>query len=117
MQQLTKAARSICVYMEQHSCGKTDNLVPNIIDSGVATWKGQPIVDAAGLVSRFGDTFKFGITLLLDKPMENEEVLKAVENVLANYAGKQIWLAVFGKALLPAQRQLISAYTRDYPIH
>ena len=117
IQRITSAAREMGVYIEQHSCGKIDDLVPNIIASGVATWKGQPIVDNAGLVERFGESFHFGITLLLDDPMEDEQIKEALEKVLSSYKGKRIWLAVFGMALQPSQHELIAEYIHNYPIH
>lgn len=110
MKRLVEAAHAEGVFIEQHSCGKIDELVPNIIASGVDTWKGQPVVDAFGLAEKYGDSFKFGITLLLDDPLEDAQVIEAVKAVVDKYAGKRIWMGIFGHALRPSQRELIEEF-------
>ncbi len=112
LSRLVNAAHDAGVFIEQHSCGKIDKLVPNIIESGVDTWKGQPIVDAQDLVQKYGSIFNFGITLLLDSPLDDAEVIAAIDAQLDKYKGKSVWLGIFGKALAPHQRQLAAEYLR-----
>jgi len=112
LSRLVSAAHNTGVFIEQHSCGKVDELVPNIIESGVDTWKGQPIVDAQGLVEKYGRIFNFGITMLLDAPLDDSEVIAAIDSQLEKFKGKGIWLGIFGKALKPHQKQLAAEYLR-----
>ncbi|NLO49087.1 MAG: hypothetical protein GX111_12400 [Clostridiales bacterium] len=47
--------------IEQHSCGKIEEMFPSIIASGADTWRGQPMNDKLSLVRRFSSTFRFGV--------------------------------------------------------
>jgi hypothetical protein len=49
------------IMIEQHSCGKIEEMFPSIIASGADTWRGQPMNDKLSLVRRFSSTFRFGV--------------------------------------------------------
>lgn len=112
LRRVADAAHEMGVFIELHSCGKIDSMVPNIIDSHVDTWRGQAIVDKAAVVAQYGDRFKFGVEVRNDAGVSDEEALELVKSVIEQYKGKRVWLAI-GRLLTPTQRRLISDYVRS----
>ena len=49
------------MYLDLHSCGKNELLVPAYIEAGVDTWSGQPMNDTDMLFSKYGDKIKLGL--------------------------------------------------------
>ena len=111
VRRLVQAAHEMGVFMEQHSCGKLDTLVPNIIQSGVDTWNGQDICDKPALVARYGDRFCFGISVHAEEGPEDGELRARVEAALDQWKGSRICLAVWGP-LTPAQREMVRGLIR-----
>lgn len=112
IRRIANAAHAEGVFIEQHSCGKIESIFPNIVDSGVDTWAGQSINDKKMLVERFGDRFAVGMCIILDRPMNDDEMCAEIKAVMDDYSGKRIWLAIFGHALTHESRQMLSGYIR-----
>lgn len=112
LRRVADAAHEMGVFIELHSCGKIDSMVPNIIDCHVDTWRGQAIVDKAAVVAQYGDRFKFGVEVRNDSGVSDEEALELVKSVIEQYKGKRVWLAI-GRLLTPTQRKLISDYVHS----
>lgn len=47
--------------VEMHSCGFIEELIPNLISSGIDTWPGQGLVDKRKMIKLYGDQFKFSV--------------------------------------------------------
>ena len=47
--------------VEMHSCGFIEELIPNLISTGIDTWPGQGICDKRKLIRLYGDQFKFSV--------------------------------------------------------
>ena len=96
IKRVVKAAHEMDVLIEQHSCGKIEALVPNMIASGVDTWRGQgAVVDKKWIVDTYGDQFRFGVDTLLDPGATPDMGLDAVKNLFRDYHGKDIWLVSY----------------------
>ena len=96
IKRVVNAAHEMGVLVEQHSCGKIEALVPNIIESGVDTWRGQgSVVDKKWIVDNYGDQFRFGVDIQLDPGATPDMGLDAVKNLFRDYHGKDIWLVPY----------------------
>ena len=49
------------LYVELHSCGKNEKLVPAMIEAGVDAWRGQSLNDKQMLFEKYGDQIILGI--------------------------------------------------------
>ena len=95
MQRIADAAHAEGVFIEQHSCGKIEALIPNIIESRVDTWRGQTsVIDKKWIVDNYGDQFRFGVEVRADNGMEPEEVMDFAKNILKDYHGKDVWVVL-----------------------
>lgn len=112
IRKVVDAAHAIGVFVEQHSCGKIDDFVPNIIASGVDTWRGQSIVDKAALVEKYGDQFKFGIEIRPKGKLDDKETLAFAKEVMEQYRDKRVWV-MLTRVLSQQQKAEIYAYIRS----
>ena len=94
------------VYYEQHSCGLIETLIPQLIETGADTWRGQRICDKKMLVDRYGDRFRFGVEIRPDGPVDDETVFRMAEECLNDYRGKHVWLSV-GRIFSPGKKERI----------
>lgn len=107
VRKVVQAAHADGVFMEQHSCGKIEPLVPNMIESGVDTWRGQnSVIDKKRLVDTYGDQFKFGVEIRPAGPVSDEEAMAMADNVIRNYHGKDV-IIVLTRTLSPNQKKMI----------
>lgn len=107
MKRIAEAAHAEGVFIEQHSCGKIEDLVPNIIESGVDTWRGQDIVDKKMLVDKYGDRFHFGTVLHASEPITEEQAMEKLNQLREDYHGKDVWLTIYGPYATPAIKQMV----------
>ncbi len=107
IRRLVDACHDMGVLVEQHSCGKIDELLPNIIASGADTWRGQgDVVDKKLLVDTYGRSFRFGVEIRLNPGAAAEQGLAAVSDFLADYHGKDVWLTPCRAENTPAMDEL-----------
>jgi len=102
------------IMIEQHSCGKIEELVPSIIESGADTWRGQPMNDKLSLVRRFGSTFRFGVEAFAETPLTDEEAISLVSHVVETYRNYPVWIFLPGE-YTPYQLELIREMLRETP--
>jgi hypothetical protein len=50
------------MYIDFHSCGKVDSLVPVMIEAGVDIWSGQPMNDRIMVLTTYGDKIKLNLS-------------------------------------------------------
>ena len=91
-------------------------LIPNLIDTGMDTWRCQNLCDKEKLVGLYGDKFKFGVELRPEGPVDDETALRLVEDAYTRYRGKRIWLAFMGRTLTKAQTDRMYAYVREHGV-
>ena len=94
-------------FIEMHSCGNVEPLMPNFVDAGLDSWRGQAsAVNKPRIVRNWGDRFKFGVELRPEAGASDEEVAALVRDFKAQYAGKNVWvmMSVF---MTPEHRALV----------
>ena len=93
IKRLVDAAHAEGVFIEQHSCGKVEALLPNMIESGVDTWRGQRnVVDKDALVEKYGDQFKFCVEIRPGENAPDDLIRQAAKEAYAKYHGKEVWV-------------------------
>lgn len=106
VRKLVKGLHEMGLIYEQHSCGRIDAIIPNLISTGADTWKGQSVVDKRALVDEFGDRFRFAVEVRPAGPLSDEDAREFVKGVLEEYKGKNVWYAV-GRSFTPEQMDMI----------
>ena len=71
-----KACHDCGLIVEMHSCGFIEELIPNLISSGIDTWAGQGICDKRKLINEYGDQFKFEVITNPKQPFTNMDDAK-----------------------------------------
>ncbi len=93
MKRIAEAAHAEGVFIEQHSCGKIESLMPNIIESGVDTWRGQSnVIDKKWCVDNYGDRFRFAVDIRPGDDVRPEEIMPLAKRVIEQYHGKDVWV-------------------------
>ena len=79
------------VIVEMHSCGFIEELIPNLISTGIDTWPGQGICDKRKLIKLYGDQFKFSI---LANPKTEAKTIEEAEqfahDIYAEFKDKDV---------------------------
>ena len=109
---IAEKAHSEGVLIEMHSCGKIDALVPNIISTGVDTWRGQAIVDKRTAVEKHGDIFKFCAEIRPKEPVGDDEVIALLDEAITEWQGKNIWFGI-GNPFTPEQKEKMYRHLRE----
>jgi hypothetical protein len=113
VKRLVAAAHAEGVYMEQHSCGKIEKLIPNMIETGIDTWTGQKsVIDKHMLVDTYGDKFKFAVEIRPDGPVDDATAMKMVEDAYEEWKGKNVWF-IDRAAFTPEQKKMIADYVHQ----
>ena len=110
---VVNAAHEMGVFVELHSCGFIEPLMPGIIASGVDTWRGQDINDKKKLVDTYGDKFSYGVNYRPEAPKPDEELKKDIDAMAELYKGQHVWFTFMGKALSPEKRAMLGSYIRS----
>jgi len=103
-------------YVNMHSCGKIDDIVPYIAEFA-DMWEGQPMNDIAALKRRFSDRLTF--TVHLDKHINDDtdvpdsEVIAAVRKAIDTY-GENGGMIMFSMGGTPRVTELILRETFEY---
>lgn len=103
--------RGVCV--EMHSCGLVEKLIPNLISTGVDTWRGQAINDKHMLVDTYGDQFRFGVEIRPSESVDDDTAMALVKKAYEEWKGKNIWLAI-GRPFTPKQKEMMTDYIRAH---
>lgn len=113
IKRLVEAAHAMGVYMEQHSCGKIEKLIPNLIATGMDTWRGQAINDKKMLVDNYGDVFKFGVEVRPKEAVDDATAMELVKGAYDTWHGKNVWIAI-GLPFTPQQKSMMGQYVREH---
>ena len=77
--------------VEMHSCGFIEELIPNLISTGIDTWVGQSICDKKKLVDEYGSQFRFEVS---GNPRAHfgslEDAKQFGENIFEEYRDKEV---------------------------
>ena len=76
--------------VEMHSCGFIEELIPNLISSGIDTWAGQGICDKRKLINEYGDQFKFEILANPTKPSDLDACKQFAYDIYEEFRDKDV---------------------------
>jgi hypothetical protein len=75
------------MYMDLHSCGKIEKLVPAMIESGIDIWYGQPMNDFDLLYENYAEEIIFGIpTKVITTADRDEDAFAAAKDFMEKYS-------------------------------
>ncbi len=100
------------VYYEQHSCGKIETLVPNMIDAKIDTWMGQQCNDKPMLVDKYGDEFRFCICMWPGDELSSDEKVEFCRNYINRYHGKDVWVHL-GFVMTEEEKEKVYQYVKS----
>jgi hypothetical protein len=102
------------MFVDFHSCGKIEPLVPAMIEAGVDVWSGQPMNDRLQVLKQYGDRIKlnFGPTAMFGASEDQvvEETKKFLE-VYGPYIGSITVSTGFGGGR--KVYEMVYAYSRE----
>lgn len=111
LQRITAAAHEMGVFMEQHSCGFIETMIPNLLESGMDTWRGQSCNDKDKLIGLYGNRFKFGVEIRPAGAVSDAEAMELAETAFSKSAGKNVWFS-FGRTFTPEQLNMMYTYIK-----
>ncbi len=87
LKRVVSYAHSKGIFVNMHSCGKNEMLVPAMIAAGVDTWNGQVMNDKDMLYEQYGDKITLGVSPEIP-PMDadDETVYAAAKEFVDKYA-------------------------------
>ena len=110
IRRLVSAAHADGVFMEQHSCGKIEKLIPSLIETGMDTWCGQKaVIDKHMLVDAYGDRFKFAVEVRPEAPVDDETAMRMIADAYDEWKGKNVWI-IDRACFTPAQKEQMAEY-------
>ena len=113
IKRIVEAAHAEGVFIEQHSCGKIEALMPSMIESGVDTGRGQAsVIDKDWLVENYGDQFKFGVEIRPNAGATDDEIREAAKTAFAKYHGKNVWVVLYRNSMSQEMTQEVYAEIR-----
>ena len=111
VKRLVSALHDMDCFYEQHSCGLIHDIIPNIIESGADTWRGQDVCDKKMLVDKYHDQFKFGVMVPNPKGATPEESVEMVKKYYEIYKGKNVWFSI-SRLMPPENTEAVNKYLR-----
>ena len=102
------------LFVELHSCGKNERLVPAMIEAGIDSWRGQAINDKAKLFEEYGDKIILGIepTKLPPDTQDMEQLEKDCREFVEKYARSgRVYSSMF--KMPPKARDFIYVMSRQ----
>ena len=91
-----------------HSCGNVTELFPNFIEAGIDTWSGQEMGIKWPLVQKYGDRFKFAITLMPPKNATADEVREYVQKQFDQYKDYKVHFRAFASVMPKEHFEIIN---------
>ncbi|MGI6577091.1 MAG: uroporphyrinogen decarboxylase family protein [Eubacteriales bacterium] len=114
---IVESCHSRGMYLEFHSCGKNELLVPAMIEAGVDAWTPQDMNDRHMLIQKFGDKLIFGVQKQLPMEASEEEIAEAVKSFVDEYGSYQNIIAgvlAMGKNQAVAHKTLYELTRQAY---
>ncbi|MCR3922236.1 MAG: methyltransferase [Firmicutes bacterium] len=86
LKRICDSAHKRDMYLDLHSCGKVEKLVPAMIEAGVDIWSGQIMNDKLAVAKEYGDKIKVSVAPLVDRRTATpEEVFEATKELMETY--------------------------------
>lgn len=113
IKRLVDGAHEMGVFMEMHSCGFIEPLIPNLIDTGIDLWRGQAINDRRKLADMYDGQFKFCCEIRPAGSVDDAAAMDHIKGVYTDWAGKNAWIAL-ARVFSPAQQAMMGEYVREH---
>ena len=113
IKKVVEGAHNCGVFVEMHSCGFIEKLIPSLIATGIDTWRGQPLNDKHMLVDTYGDRFRFGVEIRPSEPVDDATAMELTRKACEEWAGKNVWIAV-SKPFTPVQKDMMADHIRAH---
>ncbi len=93
------ACHEMGLVVEMHSCGFIEELIPNLISTGMDTWPGQGLCDKYKLVQLYGDQFKFMVRVSMkdEKDITVERARQYALDIYNKFRDKDVFFMVYGR--------------------
>lgn len=115
LKRVVDCAHSNGLFVELHSCGKIEHLVPCMIEAGIDAWRGQKVIlDKADIFDKYGDKIILGIepTTLPADTTDFEQLEKDCRAFVDRYAKSgRVYCGMMG--VPPKAREYIYAMSRE----
>ena len=115
LKRVVDCAHANGMFLELHSCGKIESLVPAMIEAGVDAWRGQRVNDKDMLAKKYGDKLAFGIepTKLPMNTEDMEQLKKDCREFVEKYAScRGVYCSMAG--VPPKARDFIYEISLEY---
>ena len=117
MKRIADKVHELGYYWDCHSCGKTESLVPYMIDLGFHFWEAQNMNDLKAVKAKYGDKIAIQCTLdpyILQDPDITEEEVRAYVRQVIDDLGEGGGLIIAFKALTPMVYTAVSTEIFEY---
>lgn len=114
LKRIVECAHKNGLYVELHSCGKNEKLVPAMIEAGIDAWRGQALNDKEMLFEKYGGQIILGIepTKLPPDTTDMEQLKKDCRAFVEKYARSgRIYCSMF--KMPPKTRDFIYEMSRE----
>lgn len=89
LKRVCESAHKRGMYIDFHSCGQVELLVPCMIEAGVDIWSGQPMNDRIKILKNYGDKIKLNLSPNVPFAMPKDEKEAAEMEKKANEATQE----------------------------
>jgi hypothetical protein len=113
LKRIVDSAHKHGMYVDFHSCGKVEKLVPAMIDAGVDIWSGQPMNDRLAVLKEHGDKIKLNFGPAMEFGAPEDVQLKAYEEYFDTYGDYLTSLIISGFGAGPKVYEYVYKRTRE----
>jgi len=85
LKRVCESAHKRDIFIDFHSCGMVEPLLPCMIEAGCDTWSGQPMNDKLKMLRLYGDRITINLSPYAAFSVAPEELTKATEEFLSTY--------------------------------
>ena len=114
---IARRVHELGLYWDCHSCGKTETLVPYMVDLGFNFWEAQPMNDLKAVKAKYGNRIAIQYTLdpyILQDPDVTEQQLRAyVRQVIDDLGGGGGLILAF-KCITPMSYTAVTTEIFEY---
>lgn len=117
MKRIADKVHELGLYWDCHSCGKTETLVPYMVDLGFNFWEAQNMNDLKAVKAKYGNQIAIQMTLdpyIIQDPEITEEEVRAYVRQVIDDLGEGGGLIIAFKALTPMVYTAITTEIFDY---
>lgn len=117
MMRIAKHVHDLGLYWDCHSCGKTETLVPYMVDMGFNFWEAQSMNDLKAVKQKYGNKIAIQFTLdpyILQDPDVTEEELRSYVRQVIDDLGKGGGLILSFTCLTPKVFTTVTTEIYEY---